>query len=100
MCIRDSSPDQRVTAKSAEAGAAWLHRWLRGQNTGESKVVELVGPAPAPIERLHGRWRWHFFLRSPSPSTIGRAVRALIDGFKVSGGDVRLVIDRDPIALL
>jgi len=95
-----SSPDQRVTAKSAEAGAAWLRKWLRDQNIEESRVVELVGPAPAPIERLHGRWRWHFFLRSPSPSTIGRAVRALIDGFKVPGGDVRLVIDRDPIALL
>ena len=95
-----SSPDQRATAKSAEAGAAWLRRWLRGRNAEESKVVELVGPAPAPIERLHGRWRWHFLVRSPSPSAIGRAVRALIDGFKVPGGDVRLVVDRDPVALL
>ena len=95
-----SSPDQRATAKSAEAGAAWLRRWLRGPNAKEPRAVELVGPAPAPIERLHGRWRWHFFLRGSSPSAIGRAVRALIDGFKVPGGDVRLAVDRDPVALL
>ena len=95
-----SSPDQRATAKSAEAGAAWLRRWLRGPNGEEPRAVELVGPAPAPIERLHGRWRWHFFLRGSSPSAIGRAVRALIDGFKVPGGDVRLAVDRDPVALL
>ena len=95
-----SSPDQRATAKSAEAGAAWLRRWLRGPNAEEPRAVELVGPAPAPIERLHGRWRWHFFLRGSSPSAIGRAVRALIDGFKVPGGDVRLAVDRDPVALL
>jgi len=95
-----SSPDQRATAKSAEAGAEWVRRWLRQKNAEESRVVELVGPAPAPIERLHGRWRWHFFLRSTSPGAIGRVVRALIDGFKVPGGDVRLAVDRDPVALL
>jgi primosomal protein N' (replication factor Y) len=95
-----SSPDQRAAAKSAEAGAEWVRRWLRRKNAEESRGVELVGPAPAPIERLHGRWRWHFFLRSTSPGAIGRVVRALIDGFKVPGGDVRLAVDRDPVALL
>jgi len=95
-----SSPDQRAAAKSAEAGAEWVRRWLRRKDAEESRGVELVGPAPAPIERLHGRWRWHFFLRSTSPGAIGRVVRALIDGFKVPGGDVRLAVDRDPVALL
>ena len=95
-----SSPDQRAAAKSADAGAAWLRLWLRGQDEEESSVVELVGPAPAPIERLHGRWRWHFLLRSALPNALGTAVRALIDGFKIPGGDVRLVVDRDPVALL
>jgi len=95
-----SSPDQRAAAKSAEAGAEWVRRWLRRKNAEESRGVELVGPAPAPIERLHGRWRWHFFLRSTSPGAIGGVVRALIDGFKVPGSDVRLAVDRDPVALL
>jgi len=59
-----------------------------------------VGPAPAPIERLHGRWRWHFLLRSPSAVALGTVARALAEEFKAPAGDVRVAIDRDPVALL
>jgi primosomal protein N' (replication factor Y) len=91
-----SSPWAEEAAREAERGAAWLRSFLaRGTGT-----VELVGPAPAPIEKLHGRWRWHFILRSPSPGALGSALRAFRDDFEVRGRDVRLVIDRDPVALL
>jgi primosomal protein N' (replication factor Y) len=59
-----------------------------------------VGPAPSPIERLHGRWRWHFFFRSPSARAVGEVAQALSKAFVLPSGDVRLAIDRDPVALL
>jgi primosomal protein N' (replication factor Y) len=62
--------------------------------------VDVVGPAPSPIEKLHGRWRWHFLLRSPSPGALGEALKAFQEGFRARGGDVRVVLDRDPVALL
>jgi primosomal protein N' (replication factor Y) len=62
--------------------------------------VELVGPAPAPIEKLHTRWRWHFLLRSRSPAALGRAARWLAEDFTLPPGDLRLALDRDPVALL
>jgi primosomal protein N' (replication factor Y) len=65
-----------------------------------SRPVDLVGPAPAPIERLHGRWRWHFLLRSESPSALGAAAKALAEEYRAPAGDVRVAIDRDPVALL
>jgi len=101
-----SSPDQRLAARVAEEGALWLRRRLspgrKPGTTGRGAVsdVELVGPAPAPIERLHGRWRWHFLLRSASPGALGDAARSLAEDFRVPAGDVRLVLDRDPVALL
>ena len=95
-----SSPDQTLAASTAEAGATWMHRWLHESGRQGGGAVELVGPAPAPIERLHGRWRWHFLLRSVSPVAIGAAARALVEGFKVPAGDTRLALDRDPVALL
>ena len=91
-----SSPHAEEAAREAERGVEWLRSHLsRGPGT-----VESVGPAPAPIEKLHGRWRWHFILRSPSPRALGSALLAFRDGFQAKGRDVRLVIDRDPVALL
>ena len=92
-----SSPDREIAAAAAESGARWLR--LRLERAGP-EGVELVGPAPAPIERLHGRWRWHFLLRAASSNALTGACRALVKGFAPPGRDVRLALDRDPVALL
>jgi primosomal protein N' (replication factor Y) len=93
-----SSPDRALAASAAEAAAAWIRARLSRSRDGQG--VEVVGPAPSPIERLHGRWRWHFFLRSPSPRAVGEATRALAEDLALPAGDVRLALDRDPVALL
>ena len=95
-----SSPDQRLAATGAERGASWLQKWLSQRARKGGAGVELVGPAPAPIERLNNRWRWHFLMRSASPAALGAAARALIRGYSLPAGDVRLALDRDPVALL
>ncbi|HUF76101.1 MAG TPA: helicase-related protein, partial [Longimicrobiales bacterium] len=92
-----SSPDPDTAADQATAAARWLARRLKVPG---ASPVELVGPAPSPIERLHGRWRWHFLLRSHSATALGRVCRALVEGFQPRGGDVRIALDRDPTALL
>jgi primosomal protein N' (replication factor Y) len=93
-----SSPDRGLAAAAAEGAAAWVRRRLSPPSG--AAVAELVGPAPSPIERLHGRWRWHFFVRSTSPRAVGEAARALAEEFALPAGDVRLALDRDPVALL
>jgi primosomal protein N' (replication factor Y) (superfamily II helicase) len=93
-----SSPDQELVVEAAEGAARWLKRKLATGIAGEE--VELVGPAPAPIERLHGRWRWHFLLRTESPRALGLAAHAVVARHRLPSGDVRLALDRDPVALL
>ena len=95
-----SSPDQRLAAASAEEAAAWMRRRLAAGAGNQTGGAEVVGPAPSPIERLHGRWRWHFFVRSASAKAVGAAARGLAEEHVLPGGDVRLAIDRDPVALL
>jgi primosomal protein N' (replication factor Y) len=95
-----SSPEEELAAREAERGARWLRRELRTAGLTGEGGVELVGPAPAPIERLHGRWRWHFLLRSPSPRLLGQALQRFWLGFRPRGSDVRVSLDRDPVALL
>ncbi|MEQ8330152.1 MAG: primosomal protein N' [Longimicrobiales bacterium] len=96
-----SSPVQEDAAAAAEGLAAWARRLLAAWGRqGRAADVELVGPAPAPIERLHGRWRWHFLLRGGSPGALGAVTRALAESGPVPSGDIRLSLDRDPVALL
>jgi len=95
-----SSPDQELTARAAEAATAWLRPRLARAARKGADAVELVGPAPSPIERLHGRWRWHFLLRGRAPAALGEAAHLLAEAFTLPAGDVRLAVDRDPVALL
>jgi primosomal protein N' (replication factor Y) len=94
-----SSPDRRLAASAAETAAGWVSRRLAASE-GLGGSTEVVGPAPSPIERLHGRWRWHFFVRSASAKALGEATRALAEELALPAGDVRLALDRDPVALL
>jgi primosomal protein N' (replication factor Y) len=90
-----SSPRPEDAVGNAEAAARWLRTHVVS-----GTPVDLIGPAPSPIERLHGRWRWHFLLRSPSVRALGVTARRLQSEFRTRGTDVRLAIDRDPSALL
>jgi primosomal protein N' (replication factor Y) len=94
VVVSSPSPDQ--AAAEAERSAAWLRTRCQSSH----KAVQLVGPAPAPIERLHGRFRWHFLLKSGSPGALGTLLTAYLDTHRPKGGDVRVVVDRDPVALL
>ncbi len=91
-----SSPSAEDAAAEAEESADSVRNLL----SAEKVEVELVGPAPAPIEKLHGRWRWHFLLRSPSPAALGRVLRSYGDRHRPRGREVRVIVDRDPVALL
>ena len=91
-----SSPKPEDAVGNAEAAARWLRTHVVS-----GTPVDLIGPAPSPIERLHGRWRWHFLLRSPSAKALGAAAKAT--STRISERvvrDVRVAIDRDPSALL
>jgi len=66
----------------------------------ESFVV--LGPAPAPMERLRGRFRWHLLIKTEKKSTLSRLARALRtwkDAQKEKQ-EFRLSLDIDPIDML
>lgn len=87
-----SSPSQSAALAGAESVAAWLRGRIR-------KQPEVLGPAPAPIEKLHGRFRWHLLLRGDAAG-IGRALQAVADDCPSPAAGVRLSLDRDPLHLM
>ena len=63
----------------------------------------VIGPAPAPIERLRGKYRWHFLVKTPNPlraGEIGQKIQQLwASSFKKKKG-ISIVVDVDPLNLL
>ena len=58
----------------------------------------IQGPAPAPIARIKGVWRYQILLRAPQLVALRRAVEAVMLPRKFKGVDV--AIDVDPINIL
>ncbi len=94
-----SATDEATTQETAERAAEWLHGLLDTQQTHR---VELIGPAPCPIDRIRGRWRWHLLLRSEHSRYLGEVARFFAERFDTAAGkhDLRIALDRDPVALL
>ena len=90
-----SGEDETSVADSAEELAAWLESAIEASELN----VSIVGPAPCPIDRLRGRWRWHMLLKADTASSLGPLLRHAAANSPV-GGKCRLEIDRDPESLL
>lgn len=60
--------------------------------------TRIQGPAPAPLARIKGVWRFQILLRSPQRSALRRAVESVVLLRKWKG--VEVVIDVDPINIL
>ena len=97
--VRIEGADAGAVAAMAERAA----KALRSQ-VGDAKVdaMRVLGPAPAPIERLRGRYRWQVVVRSAEAA----AMRAALASMQRQLGDrdardgVFVGIDLDPVNML
>ncbi len=65
----------------------------------EGSNIELIGPAPLPIYRLRGHFRWHIMLRGKEMAPIQAAIRLALEKAKRKVG-VFQAIDADPVTIL
>ncbi len=87
-----ASADHARTADLAERVATWLRRAATERLEG---MLTVLGPAPCPIMRLKGKWRWHVLAKSAEPRVLGRVVRAWR-----TKAHRAVTVDRDPQSLL
>jgi len=63
----------------------------------QNKVVEVSGPAPAPIDRIQGKYRWQLLLKSSDIEQLHSLCRQVVtDQNKLLVGKAKLVVDVDP----
>ncbi len=61
--------------------------------------VEILGPAPAPIEKIRNLWRWHLILKGKRSKTLRQAAGSILEQIR-DVKNVRIDVDVDPINLL
>jgi primosomal protein N' (replication factor Y) len=90
-----SDPSRETARGRAEEVAAALHRQIEAEKAG----VQLLGPAPAPMERIKNRYRWHMVLKAPDMKALNRVLRPALEGLdrKTRQG---LIVDVDPMNLM
>jgi primosomal protein N' (replication factor Y) len=86
---------EAAAREAARIGAALL-------KSPSARGIDLLGPSPAPLARLKGKFRWHMLVRGKSPQQLHRFVQDLRtraeEGRKMPG--VTLDVDVDPIFIL
>jgi primosomal protein N' (replication factor Y) len=95
--IRLDAEDRKEVAEAARRLARAL-RELRGS---EAEGNEVLGPAPAALARLVGRWRFQILLRGRQPAAYRRWLSACEPVlWEARGGKVRVSWDVDPRTLM
>jgi primosomal protein N' (replication factor Y) (superfamily II helicase) len=94
--VRIEGPEPRGTAAIANAAAAALSR------SAPPEQLRVLGPAPAPIERIKRRYRWQVMVKSREL----RAMRAALASMRTEVAPraerekVHVIIDIDPVRML
>jgi primosomal protein N' (replication factor Y) len=92
LAVRVEGSDQ-----AAPRVAETLARAARPALQGE---VALLGPAPAAIERIRGRTRWHLLFRAPAPQPLFRIHAALAPIARRPPLGAQVRFDMDPYSML
>jgi primosomal protein N' (replication factor Y) len=63
--------------------------------------VRILGPAPPPISKLRGKYRFHLLLQCVDSNQLGETIRRATKDFKIAEkDDVQYVVDIDPMDML
>ncbi|HUJ25217.1 MAG TPA: primosomal protein N', partial [Myxococcales bacterium] len=93
MAARLAGNSEPRARGAAERAAALARRLV---SAGER--ADVLGPAPAPLARMRGKFRWQLLLRAVDHAPLHRLGRALREAHDVGG--VELSLDVDPVSLL
>jgi primosomal protein N' (replication factor Y) len=94
--VRIEGAEAAAVAAMAERAAAALRAQAKGD------AMRVLGPAPAPIERLRGRYRWQVVVKSTEQAAMRAALVAMQErlGAREGRAGVFVGIDLDPVNML
>jgi primosomal protein N' (replication factor Y) len=94
--VRIEGPHSAAVAELAVAAAAHLARAARPD------AMRVLGPAPAPIERIRNRYRWQVVLKAIDLNEMRTALSAMRSALapQAEREKIHLMLDIDPVNML
>lgn len=92
----------RIVVSSTDKHAALSRATVLAQTAKEligARDLALLGPAPAPIEKVRGQWRYHTIIKSASTAELQHVMKH-IKRYHPSSSEVRVSYDLDPHDML
>lgn len=87
--------------RATEEFANQIGARLEGVRTLQGAEVRILGPAPPPIARLRGKYRFHLLLQSLDAAALGNVLRRAREDLKPPAkSDIQYVVDIDPLDML
>jgi len=89
---------ESFTMKVAET----LESILRSFQEAHFPELNVIGPAPAALERIKGYYRWEILLKAVDPTQIKELVKMSFTKLpsQISKGEVAVTVDMDPMSIL
>ncbi|MEJ5306053.1 MAG: primosomal protein N' [Ignavibacteria bacterium] len=74
----------------------------------DKKIIQVLGPAPAYISKISGRYRWHIIIKSnraydPNGAYLHSVLKKALNEFQLKVkkiSNVRLIVDIDPVSTI
>jgi len=95
-----SGPDDPEVRRAADALAEAARAAVAPVAGETSPGAEILGPAPAPLARLRGRFRHQILAKGADAGAVRAAARALLDAAATLRSPVSAYVDLDPINML
>ena len=98
--LRIEGTSQKKSLRAAEEIGEWGRSLLQERFSG--KGIEMLGPSPAPLVKLKGRYRYQMLIKGLRANPLHRFVEGLAHRAKERwrGRGVNLSIDIDPISVM
>ena len=101
--VRIEGEDPEAVSRVATSAAHALSRAADAyRRTASPDIIRVLGPAPAPIERIKKRYRWQVMVKSENLTALRTALSAMQATLarRAREADVHLSIDIDPVRML
>jgi primosomal protein N' (replication factor Y) len=97
-CFRIQSTDPVVAVQTAQQ---LVHRARALSQQRETyRSIQLLGPAPAPIAKLRGHFRYHILMKAASSSLLNNYARLIVGNEDWIPPKARIIVDIDPMQML